>query len=106
MRLESDKMEEDLARGALNRYDYKQRRRMLDRRMTEIDRALAAVEEQLAAAQGRYSDMIKRSERAEVECNVIKTTSPDLRNQNRRGKITGDLYESLHADLVRRKQRT
>src|SRR5436853_440107 len=103
MRLESDKMEEDLARGALNRYDYKQRRRMLDRRMTEIDRALAPVEEQLAAAQGRYSDMIKRIERAEVELNVIKTTSADLRNQNRSGKISRDLYESLNADLIRSK---
>ena len=105
MRLESDKMEEDLARGALNRYDYKQRRRMLDRRMTEIDRTLAPVEEQLSAAQGRYSDMIKRIERAEVELNVIKTTANDLRNQNRSGKISRDLYESLNADLIRRKQK-
>jgi hypothetical protein len=105
MRLESDKMEDDLARGALNRYDYKQRRRMLDRRMTEIDKALSPVEDQLAAAQGRYSDMIKRIERAEVELNVIKTTANDLRNQYRSGKISRDLYESLNADLVRRKQR-
>ncbi len=105
MRLESDKMEEDLARGALNRYDYKQRRRMLDRRMTEIDRALAPVEDQLAAAQGRYSDMIKRIERAEVELNVIKTTAADLRTQYRSGKISKDLYESLNIDLVRRKEK-
>ena len=105
MRLESDKMEEDLARGALNRYDYKQRRRMLDRRMTEIDRTLVPVEDQLSAAQGRYSDMIKRIERAEVELNVIKTTANDLRNQYRSGKISRDLYESLNADLVRRKQK-
>src|SRR5690348_371952 len=105
MRLESDKMEEDLARGSLNRYDYKQRRRMLDRRMTEVDKALAPIEDQLAAAQGRYSDMIKRIERAEVELNVIKTTSADLRNQYRGGKISKDLYESLNADLIRRKQK-
>jgi hypothetical protein len=105
MRLESDKMEEDLARGALNRYDYKQRRRMLDRRMSEIDKALAPVEDQLAAAQGRYQDMVKRIERAEVELNVIKTTTGDLRNQYRSGKISKDLYESLNTDLVRRKQK-
>ena len=105
MRLESDKMDEDLARGSLNRYDYKQRRRMLDRRMTEVDKALTPIEEQLAAAQGRYSDMIKRIERAEVELNVIKTTANDLRNQYRSGKISKDLYESLNADLVRRKQK-
>lgn len=105
MRLESDKMEEDLARGALNRYDYKQRRRMLDRRMSEIDKALAPVEDQLSAVQGRYQDMVKRIERAEVELNVIKTTAADLRNQYRSGKISKDLYESLNADLVRRKQK-
>jgi hypothetical protein len=105
MRLESDKMEEDLARGSLNRYDYKQRRRMLDRRVTEVDKALAPIEDQLASAQGRYSDMIKRIERAEVELNVIKTTSADLRNQYRSGKISKDLYESLNADLIRRKQK-
>lgn len=105
MRLESDKMEEDLARGSLNRYDYKQRRRMLDRRMSEVDKALEPIEEQLGAAQGRYADMIKRIERAEVELNVIKTTSNDLRNQNRSGKISRDLYESLNSDLIRRKQK-
>ena len=105
MRLESDKMEEDLSRGALNRYDYKQRRRTLDRRMAEIDRTLAPVEDQFAAAQRRYQDMIKRIERAEVELNVIKTTATDLRNQNRSGKISRELYESLNADLIRRKQR-
>ena len=105
MRLESDKMEEDLARGSLNRYDYKQRRRMLDRRMTEVDKALAPVEDQLSAAQGRYSDMVKRIERAEVELNVIKTTANDLRTQYRSGKISKDLYESLNADLIRRKQK-
>src|SRR6266568_1989352 len=86
-------------------YDEKQRRRMLDRRMTEVDRTLAPVEEQLSAAQGRYSDMIKRIERAEVELNVIKTTANDLRTQYRNGKISKDLYESLNADLMRRKQK-
>ena len=103
LRLEEDKMEEDMGRGALNRYDYKQRRRMMDRRVSEIDRALAPVKQQLSASLGRYADMIKRIERAEAELQVIKTTAADLKNQNRTGKISRDLYESLSNDLVRRK---
>ena len=106
LRMESDKMEEDIARGGMNRYDYKQRRRSLDRQMSEIDRSLAPVKEQLASAQGRYQDMIKKIERAEAELQVIKTTSADLKNQYRSGKLSRDLYESLSNDLARRKERT
>ncbi|HEX4919563.1 MAG TPA: hypothetical protein VFV92_02360, partial [Candidatus Bathyarchaeia archaeon] len=106
LRMESDKMEEDIARGGMNRYDYKQRRRSLDRQLSEIDRSLAPVKEQLSSAQGRYQEMIKRIERAEAELQVIKTTSADLRNQYRSGRLSRDLYDSLSSDLARRKERT
>ena len=105
MSMESDKMEDDLARGGLNKYDYRQRRRNLDRRMGEIDRALAGVKSDLAGESSRYSDMLKRIERAEAELQVIRTTSADLKNQSRAGKISRELYDSLSSDLVRRKQR-
>jgi len=105
MRLEGDKMEEDVARGALNRFDYKQRRRSLDRRMTEIDRALASVKADLSSVSTRYSDVIKRLERSEAELQVTRTTSADLKNQYRGGKMSRDLYDSLSADLARRKEK-
>jgi hypothetical protein len=105
LRMESDKMEEDVSRGATNRYDYKQRRRSLDRRMAEVDRALGPVKDELASASGRYEEMTKRLERAEAELQVIKTTANDLKTQYRNGKISRDLYESLSADLVKRKDR-
>jgi hypothetical protein len=103
--MESDKMEEDVARGSLNRYDYRQRRRSQDRHMAEIDRALASVKADLAAESPRYADMIKKLERAEAELQVIRTTSVDLKNQNRTGKISRDLYDSLNSDLIRRKEK-
>lgn len=106
MSMESEKMEEDVARGSLNRYDYRQRRRSLDRRMAEVDKALSSVKSGLSAESARYADMIKRIERAEAELQVIRTTSADLKNQNRTGKISRDLYESLSSDLVRRKERS
>jgi len=105
MRLEGDKMEEDVARGALNRFDYKQRRRSLDRRMGEIDRALASVKADLSSGSARYQDLIKRIERSEAELQVTRTTSADLKNQYRGGKMSRDLYESLSSDLARRKEK-
>ncbi len=106
MRMESDKMEDDVGRGSLNRFDYKQRRRSLDRRMSEIDRALASVKADLSSVSGRYSEMVKKLERSEAELQVIRTTAADLKNQNRSGKISRDLYDSLYSDLVRRRERT
>ncbi len=105
MRLESDKMEEDVARGALNRFDYKQRRRSLDRRLNEIEQALAPVKRDLSSVTPRYQDLVKRIERAEAELQVTRTTSADLKNQYRGGKMSRDLYESLSSDLARRKEK-
>ena len=98
-------MEEDVARGALNRFDYKQRRRSLDRRLNEIEQALAPVKRDLSSVTPRFQDLVKRIERAEAELQVTRTTSADLKNQYRGGKMSRDLYESLSSDLARRKEK-
>src|SRR3989441_93511 len=105
MRLEAEKMDEDLARGALNRHEYKRRRRVIDLRIAELDRTLAPVKDQLSKANPRYQDMIKRLERAEADTQVVRTTSADLRNQYRSGRIARELYESLISDLAKRKEK-
>ena len=105
MRLEAEKMDEDLARGALNRHEFKRRRRVVDLRIAELERTLAPVKDQLSKANPRYQDMIKRLERAEADIQVVRTTSADLRNQYRSGRIARELYESLMSDLAKRKEK-
>jgi hypothetical protein len=105
MRLEAEKMDEDLTRGALNRHEYKRRRRVIDLRIAELERTLAPIKDQLSKANPRYQDMIKRLERAEADIQVVRTTSADLRNQYRSGRIARELYESLISDLAKRKEK-
>ena len=105
MRLEAEKMDEDLTRGALNRHEYKRRRRVIDLRIAELDRTLTPIKDQLSKANPRYQDMIKRLERAEADIQVVRTTSADLRNQYRSGRIARELYESLVSDLAKRKEK-
>jgi len=105
MRLEAEKMDEDLLRGALNRHEFKRRRRVIDLRIAELDRTLAPVKDQLSKSNPRYQDMIKRLERAEADIQVVRTTSADLRNQYRSGRIARELYESLISDLAKRKEK-
>src|SRR2546426_2216059 len=105
MRLEAEKMDEDLSTGALNRHEYKRRRRVIDLRIAELDKTLAPIKDQLSKANPRYQDMIKRLERAEADIQVVRTTSADLRNQYRSGRIARELYESLMSDLAKRKEK-
>lgn len=105
MRLESEKIEEDVNRGAMNRADYRRRTRTIDLRMNEIDRTLVPVKEQLAASSPRFQDMIRRIERTEAELQSVRTTGADMRNQYRSGRMSRELYDSLSTDLVRRKER-
>ncbi len=105
MRLEAEKMDEDLSRGALNRHEFKRRRRVIDLRIAELDRTLAPIKDQLSKANTRYQDMIKRLERAEADIQVVRTTSADLRNQYRSGRIARELFESLISDLAKRKEK-
>src|SRR5437867_325601 len=105
MRLEAEKMDEDLSRGALNRHEFKRRRRVIDLRIAELDKTLAPIKDQLAKANPRYQDMIKRLERAEADIQVVRTTSADLRNQYRSARIARELYESLISDLAKRKEK-
>ena len=105
LRQEADRMEEDLSRGAVNRHEYKRRRRLADIRMAEIERSLGPVKGQLSGSGARYQDMVRRVERAEADLQAVRVNIADLRNQYRSGKMEKQLYESLTSDLERRKIR-
>jgi hypothetical protein len=102
LRLEEDKLDEDLSRGAVNKHDYKRRKRVMDLRLAELDKLLAPVKDGLSRTQTRYGDMIKRIEKAEAELRVVKGSLADLKNQNRTGRISRELYDQLSGDLFRR----
>ena len=105
LRQEADRMEEDIGRGAVNRHEYKRRRRLADIRMAELERTLGPVKSQLSNSGARYQDMVRRVERAEADLQAVRVSIADLRNQYRAGRMEKQLYESLTADLERRKIR-
>lgn len=105
LRLESEKLEEDMSRGALARHDFKRRRRMIDIRISEIDRQIGPLKQELTVSSQRYADLIRRIELAEAELQVARSSMTDLRNQYRSGRIAKESYESLNSDVVRRKEK-
>ncbi len=105
LRLESERLEEDMSRGGINRHDFRRRRRTIDLRLSEIDRQLSPVENEISSSQSRYGDMVRRVDRAEAELQVVRSSIADLRNRYRSGGVARDSYESLMSDLLRRKER-
>ena len=105
LRLEGEKLEDDVDRGAVAKYDYKRRRRVMDLRLVEIDRLLNPLKLELSTSQSRYAEMVKRIERAEAELQQVKSSLTDLKSQNRAGRISRELYAQLSTDLFKRKNR-
>jgi hypothetical protein len=102
LRLELDKMAEDLARGALNKHEYRRRRKTIEFRTGELDRALQPLKEDLKTSSPRYGEMITRMEKAEAEIEANRLGEEHFRAQYRSGKMSKDAYERALDDLNKR----
>jgi hypothetical protein len=102
LRLELDRMAEDLARGALNKHEYRRRRKTIEFRTGELDRALQPLKEDLKASHPRYGEMITRMEKAEAEIDANRLGEEHFRTQYRSGKMSKEAYERALGDLDKR----
>jgi len=102
LRLELDRMAEDLARGALNKHEYRRRRKTIEFRMGELDRALQPLKEDLKAAHPTYGEMVLRMERAEGEIDANRLGEEHFKAQYRSGRISKEAYERALEDLSKR----
>jgi hypothetical protein len=102
LRLELDRMAEDLARGALNKHEYRRRRKTIEFRMGELDRALQPLKEHLKASHARYGEMLTRMEKAEAEIEANRLGEEHFKTQYRSGKMSKEAYERALDDLNKR----
>jgi hypothetical protein len=102
LRLELDRMAEDLARGALNKHEYRRRQKTIEFRMGELDRALQPLKEDLKAFHPRYNEMITRMEKAEAEIDANRLGAEHFKTQYRSGRMSKEAYERALGDLGKR----
>jgi len=102
LRLELDRMAQDLARGALNKHEYRRRRRTIELRMSELDRALQPLRQDLKAFHPRYNEIFLRMERAEGEIDANRLGEEHFKTQSRSGKISKEACDRAIEDLYRR----
>jgi len=105
LRLELEKIGEEVSRGAITRHDYRRRSKAIENRLSELNRQLAALKSELKTIDPRYDQIARRLERAESEIDALRASEIQMTNQYRTGRISKDVYESLTRDLRKRMEK-
>jgi len=102
LKLEVEKMGEDLARGAIPRHEYKRRRKLIEVRLEEVSRLLSKAKGELISLQPRYRDTVARLEKAEAQIDAARASESQIRGQYRAGKVTKETYRAVMEDSRKR----
>jgi len=102
LRLELEKGGNELARGAMTKHDYRKRRRLIETRISELNKTLTSLKSELRNLDPRYEQMARRLEKAEGEVDALRASEEQITGQYRSGRISKDVYESLVKDLRKR----
>ena len=95
-------MEEDVARGSLVKHEFRRRRKVIDLRLDDINRALMQVKGEIRVMSQHYDELIRRIDRAEAEVEASRASMNQVRAQYRAGKSTRETYDAMVNDLTKR----
>jgi hypothetical protein len=95
-------MEEDVARGALVKHEFRRRSKVMELRLDEVNKSLMEVKAELRTISAHYDDLIRRIDRAEAEIGSSRASLNQVRGQYRAGKTTRETYDTLVNDIEKR----
>jgi hypothetical protein len=95
-------MEDEVARGAMVKHEFRRRSKVMEQRLDEINKSLMEVKAEIRAISQHYDELIRRIDRAETEIQVCRSSLSQVRGQYRAGKITRETYDSVTNDLTKR----
>ena len=98
-------MEDDVARGAMVKHEFRRRSKVMELRLDEINKSLMEVKMEIREISQHYDELIRRIDRAEAEINVCRTSLNQVRGQYRSGRITRETYDAVTNDLTKRTNR-
>ena len=105
LRLELEKREEAITRGSITKHEYRRRRRLIETRISELNRSLTTLKNELKAVDPKYDQMARRLEKAEGELEALGVSESQIMAQYRAGRIGREVCESLLRDLRKRTER-
>ncbi len=102
MRYELEKRDEEYIRGSISRHEYQRKRAIVDKRVSQLNRDLNPLKNELRKTSSRYADMVRKIEKAESELEALRVSKFQIRSQYRSGRIVKDAYLSIISDTEKR----
>ncbi|MEM2473514.1 MAG: hypothetical protein QXL69_05210 [Candidatus Bathyarchaeia archaeon] len=99
---ELNQIEELKLKKSLPKKEYKNRVKVAEERLTEINKILNELKNELKKSGLRYEELIKKIEKAEAEFEAAKASKTQVNLQYRSGKISKETYETIMEDINKR----
>jgi len=103
--IESESLENMVRKGRIPRQRYKVRKKTLEIRLNTLSRSLTELKEKMRRAGGKYADLMRQLEIAEIEINESEAGMKSIEARHSRGEISLEAYRKLLTDYQRRKER-
>jgi hypothetical protein len=103
--VETESLESMARKGRIPRQRYRVRKKTLEIRLNTLSRSLKDLEEKMLGAGGKYADLMRQLEIAEVEISEADTSIRSIEARHSRGEISLEAYRARLVDYQRRKEK-
>lgn len=99
---ELESLEKKAAAGKISKHEYKRRGRVIEARISTLDKELVELKKTLKAIGPRFADAIGKIEVAEAELPTVQRDLAQLEAQYRAGKISKEAFDRLSREYRKR----
>lgn len=101
---EIDSLDQQSRRGKISRRHYRLQRRLLEERLSNIQRGISELKANIEAAGGHYADLMRRLETASANIEAVKRSIIEVEARYARGEISAEARRRLIEEYERRKK--
>ena len=102
---ELESLERRVAAGKISKHEYKRRGKIIEARISTLDKELVELKRNLKAIGPRFADAVAKIEVAEAELPTVRRNLAQLEAQYRTGKISKEAFERLRREYQKRVDR-
>jgi hypothetical protein len=99
---ELESLERRAAAGKISKHEHKRRGRIIEARISTLDKELVELKRNLKAIGPRFADAVAKIEVAEAELPTVRKDLAQLEVQYRTGKISKEAFERLRREYQKR----
>ncbi|MBS7639950.1 MAG: hypothetical protein QW804_00725 [Candidatus Bathyarchaeia archaeon] len=101
---EIDSLDQQSRRGKISRRHYRLQRRLLEERLSNIQKGINELKADIESAGGHYTDLMRRLEAASANIETVKRSIAEVEIRYARGEISAETRRRLIEEYERRKR--